>query len=222
MQVLSAAQQALQIETPAGSLCLSVFKAAYSADHKALFVADVHMGKASSFRQLGVPVPHGTSADNLDRLSQAIDFFQPEVLFILGDFLHSKLAQHRALLDQVTEWSACYPGLRKVLVRGNHDDAAGDPPQHTGIDLMDEPFLLGQFALCHYPQNLPGAYTLSGHLHPGVVLAGAARSRLRLPCFYQQAQGLVLPAFGAFTGLAIVRPKEGEAAYPVVNAEASR
>ena len=55
------------VQTPAGELVLSAWKTVYSPQHRALFVADVHLGKAHTFRQLGVPVPQGemvgTAAD---------------------------------------------------------------------------------------------------------------------------------------------------------------
>jgi metallophosphoesterase superfamily enzyme len=41
---------------------------------------------------------------------------------------------------------------------------------------------------------------LAGHVHPAYRLFGKGRQRLRLPCFYVQAQVSLLPAFGAFTG----------------------
>ncbi|HNG81848.1 MAG TPA: DEAD/DEAH box helicase, partial [Burkholderiaceae bacterium] len=37
-----------------------------------LLVADVHLGKAQSFRRLGVPVPGGSGAESLARLSGLI------------------------------------------------------------------------------------------------------------------------------------------------------
>ncbi|HWW70845.1 MAG TPA: hypothetical protein VN089_12960, partial [Duganella sp.] len=43
-------------------------KALYWPREKMLIVADIHFGKAASFRALGVPVPGGTTADNLRAL----------------------------------------------------------------------------------------------------------------------------------------------------------
>jgi metallophosphoesterase superfamily enzyme len=40
-----------------------------------------------------------------------------------------------------------------VLVRGNHDSRAGDPPASLGIRVVDEPFAVGPFAACHHPQR---------------------------------------------------------------------
>ena len=114
-------------------------------------------------------------------------------------------------------WRRQHAALELVLVRGNHDDRAGDPPAALGVRAVDEPWPLGPLALCHHPQTVPGAYVLAGHVHPGVVLVGRARQRLRLPCFRFGATLGVLPAFGAFTGLQVVRPTPGEQVYAIAD-----
>jgi metallophosphoesterase superfamily enzyme len=102
-----------------------------------------------------------------------------------------------------------------VLVRGNHDDRAGDPPAALRFEVVDEPFSEGGLALCHHPRPIDGAYTLAGHLHPCVSLGGPARDHLRLPCFHFGAQVGVLPAFGSFTGMHALRVGAGERAYVI-------
>eukprot|EP01036_Dinobryon_divergens_P015919 gene15919-21571_t len=41
-------------------------------DGQVLFIADLHLGKAATYRALGQPVPSGTTAENLRRLSQLV------------------------------------------------------------------------------------------------------------------------------------------------------
>ena len=43
-------------------------RAAYLPDARALLIADAHIGKAVSFRKLGVPVPGGTTDETLRRV----------------------------------------------------------------------------------------------------------------------------------------------------------
>jgi hypothetical protein len=59
----------LALDWGGGRLWLCPERAASAPDHAALLVADFHLGKAHSFRRLGVPVPGGTSAVNLQRLA---------------------------------------------------------------------------------------------------------------------------------------------------------
>ena len=49
-------------------------RAAFLPEFGVLLVADVHLGKAVSFRRLGVPVPAGTTAETLSLLDQCLAF----------------------------------------------------------------------------------------------------------------------------------------------------
>jgi metallophosphoesterase superfamily enzyme len=61
-----------------------------------LFVADLHLGKAATYRALGQPVPGGTTQENLARLDALIARWSPRRIVFLGDFLHA--AQARTVL----------------------------------------------------------------------------------------------------------------------------
>jgi len=214
--LLSSHSPVYTVDTSFGPLVLSCHKVVFDPVHRALFVADVHLGKAATFRSLGVPVPAGTTQENLDRLSVAIAAFQPGSLYFLGDLLHAKAAHNPDLLSKLHAWRMQHADIAMTLIKGNHDSKAGDPPENLNISIVAEPFRLGGFALCHHPQNVPAAFALAGHEHPVVVLNGKGRSRARLPCFYLKPNQLILPSFGEFTGGYEVIPKTGEVVFPVV------
>ena len=181
-----------------------------------LMVADVHIGKAAAFRALGQPVPHGTTADNLARLLDLARRYPARELVFLGDFLHARAARTAAVLVALHDWRRAMPSrVRCTLVRGNHDTHAGDPPPELGFDVVTEPLVMPPFALCHEPGARAEGYVLAGHLHPACVLRGRGADALRLPCFVMGGQGMILPAFGAFTGHATVRAGEGERVFVV-------
>ena len=186
-------------------LCLLPQKAAFLPGSSTLLIADAHIGKGLSFRKLGVPVPHGTTAETLAVLSTLVDRWKARRIVFLGDFLHSARSHGVTTMDTVARWRNAHATLDLTLVRGNHDDHAGDPPAHLGIQAVDEPLMHGDLALCHHPIARPPAYVLAGHLHPGVSMGGRANDYLRLPCFWFGANVGVLPAFGAFTGLHTIR-----------------
>lgn len=183
---------------------------------RTLFVADVHLGKAESFRALGVPMPVGATVATLGRLAELVDACEAQRLVVLGDLLHARAAQADAVMGPLAQWLHERPGLRLSLVRGNHDDRAGDPPAALGIELLDAPYRLGPFDLCHEPVELlasgdsTASHRLAGHQHPAVVMRGRASRPLRLPCFRVGRHQTVLPAFGDFTGSATVSPQVGE------------
>ena len=165
-----------------------------------LFVADLHLGKAATYRALGQPVPSGTTAENLRRLNQLINHYLPLHVVFLGDFLHAQHARTASVIGQMRLWRQGHANLHCTLVRGNHDSRAGDPPADVSISVVDEPYLVGPFAACHHPQKHDTHAVLAGHLHPTAQLQGPARDRLRLPCFVFEERRAILPAFGEFTG----------------------
>lgn len=170
-----------------------------------LFVADVHLGKAAAFRAGGVPVPRGGTDADLARLSALLARTRAARLVVLGDFLHAAAGRVAALDAAFRAWRATQAQLVMTLVRGNHDDRAGDPPPAWGVDVVPEPHPLAPFLACHLPVSPTSGYALCGHLHPGVCLSGTADIPARLPCFVLGARRAILPAFGGFTGLAMVR-----------------
>ena len=188
-------------------------KAAFIAASRTLLVADVHIGKAVSFRALGVPVPHGTTGETLAVLTSLVARWRARRIVFLGDFLHSRRSHAPATIATVAGWREQHAGLELVLVRGNHDDRAGDPPRHLRIDAVDEPLISDGFSLCHHPRPRRNAYVLAGHLHPCVSLGGRGWDHLRLPCFWFGDEVGVLPAFGAFTGMHPIRAGVGERVY---------
>jgi len=162
-------------------------------------------------------VPRGTTSETLARLSALAERHAARRIVFLGDFLHSVRAHAPATLAALARWRARHAALELLLVRGNHDDRAGDPPAALGIEVVDEPRVEAGFALCHHPRPQPGHYVLAGHLHPCVTLGGRAHDRLRLPCFHFGANVGVLPAFGAFTGMHALERAPGDRAFVVAD-----
>ena len=198
-------------------LTLLAERAAFLASSRTLLVADAHIGKAVTFRALGVPVPRGTTGETLAALSALVDRTAARRIVFLGDFLHSARAHATATIAAVADWRARHRSLDLVLVRGNHDDRAGDPPADLGFHVVDEPLAVGGLALCHHPQPHDGFYSLAGHLHPCVTLGGRAFDTLRLPCFHFGARVGVLPAFGSFTGMHPIRADVGDRVFAIAD-----
>lgn len=209
----------LTVEVGGETLELLPQKAAFVPRTRTLLIADAHFGKAVSFRKLGVPVPRGTTSANLALLASLVAQQQARRIVFLGDFLHSERSHAASTLGALARWRAEHAALELVLVRGNHDDRAGDPPASLGFEVVDEAFVDGGLVLCHHPAPQAAGYVLAGHLHPCVSLGGRAYDHLRLPCFHFGAAVGVLPAFGDFTGMHPVRPAPGDRLYAIADAE---
>src|SRR5207249_3768540 len=96
----------------------------------------------------------------LERLSSAeVVITTPRRVF-LGDLLHGREGRSPETLRVVEEWRAAHGALDVILVRGNHDRSAGDPPESLGIGCVDAPLLDGPFAFAHHPMEIGGSYVL--------------------------------------------------------------
>ena len=182
---------------------------------RTLLVADPHFGKAAAFRAQGVFVPEATTAGTLARLDAIVGATRARRVVFLGDFLHAREGRHPDTVRALSEWRARHAAVDMLLVRGNHDRRAGDPPPELGITCVDAPVPEPPFALTHHPRVVPDSYALAGHLHPAARLTGPGRQRARLPCFWFGAAVGVLPSFGEFTGLAEVEPLPGDRVFVV-------
>ncbi|MFO1327274.1 MAG: ligase-associated DNA damage response endonuclease PdeM [Rubrivivax sp.] len=190
-------------------------RAAYLPDHGLLLVADAHIGKAATFRRLGVPVPEATTAGTLARLDAALVRTGARGVVFLGDLLHSAHAHAAVTVAAVDAWRRRWPALALHLVRGNHDRRAGDPPPHWRVESVDEALVVGGLQLCHEPHDDAAQAVVAGHVHPGVVIGGRGFDRLRLPCFHLRGSLLLLPAFGEFTGLHVMARQDGDRVFVV-------
>jgi uncharacterized protein len=182
-------------------------RAVFLPDSKALLVADVHIGKAATFRSLGVPVPRGTTQSNLARLTLLLVQTGASSLYILGDFFHGPMANQVDIIDELRLWRQQHDSVEIILVGGNHDAKAGPLQQAIGVAFEHAPHLIKiesgvSFRLLHEPSAGAKAgdeFSFAGHWHPVQRLKGRVDSA-RLPCFWQQSHQLILPAFGEFTG----------------------
>ena len=207
----------IELELHGNLLHLLGERAVLRARDRTLFIADVHIGKAASFRANGIAVPRGTTGTTLDRLSALLERCSADRLVILGDFLHSRAGRQPHTEQRVMEWRAAHRALRVELVRGNHDRMAGDPDPALNIIVRDAPVVDAGLQLLHHPGNSGAGPWLAGHLHPGVELFGPARQRHFLPCFHLCGDGLILPAFGEFTGLAKIAPCAGDRVFVIAD-----
>jgi DNA ligase-associated metallophosphoesterase len=193
----------LQLNVAGTQLWLRPDGTVWWPEQSTLFAADLHLGKGAAFRAQGQPVPAGRSAETLAHLEGAAQACGAAKLVLLGDLWHhaSGLSDtlHLQLAGLMTRWPT-------TLVLGNHDlplakRALIDLP----VNACNAPLALGPLLALHEADfaerhDAAAGFGLAGHLHPAVHLGGRGGDRLRRPCFLHFAGGLVLPAFGRWTG----------------------
>ncbi len=190
-------------------------RAVYWPRGRALLVADLHLGKAQTFRASGVPIPGGTTGEQLGRLTRAIEASGAERLLVLGDLLHAPAGLTESILEPVAQWRTVNP-ISIEVITGNHDRRIESVAAAWSLTIRGDCTREGPFTLAHDPacEPEPGTFLWAGHLHPAVRLANSTQS-IKLPCFHIMPRCGVLPAFSAFTGGASVRRVAGDRVFAV-------
>ena len=230
-----AVNQIMPIRFQEEELILSAQRVLYYPAEKTLVISDVHLGKAGHFRRYGIPIPTEANQDNLSRLSLAIAQFNPERVLFLGDLFHSETNSE---WDYFKRWRLDYSTLEMTLILGNHELYSAQKYEDLGLHVLpfldckhirflhdkkdnyaglkgsqrtSESLSFGQEKTpqeLDLPTAVPIKGSISGHLHPGIKIKGKGRQRIILPCFVEQENELVIPAFGTFTGLHLITNKE--------------
>ncbi len=184
--------------------------AIFWTNRRMLLIADVHLGKVSHFRKAGFAVPPEAISKNFLQLAAVMDYFQPEYVCFLGDLFHSELNTEWELFS---EWTKDV-SAQIILIVGNHDIISPARYIDLGIKVYQE---LGEdgFLFTHYPTDSADFFNFAGHIHPSVKLRGYGRQFLKLPCFFQTPNQMILPAFGEFTGTYEMKPTEDDLVYAV-------
>lgn len=190
----------LEIDCAGERLRLHPERAVFWPRERILLVADLHLGKTAAFRSAGLAVPEGGGAEDLALLGRLVDATGALEVIILGDLLHARSGRTREVRSVFAAWRAERPELRISLVMGNHDHAAGAPPEDWGLEVWPEAKARGPFRFVHEAEPGADGYAIGGHVHPALAISDRAGGGFRAPCFLFGARHAILPAFGSFTG----------------------
>lgn len=155
-----------------------------------LVVSDLHLGKSERLaRRGGTLLPPYETQATLEKLDHDLEQSGAERVICLGDSFDDLAA-----LDGIEETARLWlirlmAGRDWTWITGNHDPG---PIEIGGTHRAELP--LAPFTFRHIADPAQRA-EISGHYHPKARLAGQSR-----PCFLADADRLVLPAYGAYTG----------------------
>lgn len=153
-------------------------------------VADLHLGKSERLaRRGGALLPPYETLATLEKLDRDLESTRAESVICLGDSFDDLAA-----IDGIDETSRLWlarlmAGRDWIWITGNHDAGPIEIGGTHRAELKREPFTFR-----HIAEPAEKA-EISGHFHPKARLAGQAR-----PCFLADANRLILPAFGVYTG----------------------
>ncbi|MFT7073341.1 ligase-associated DNA damage response endonuclease PdeM [Patiriisocius sp. Uisw_017] len=179
-----------------------------------LLLADVHLGKVTHFRKHGAAVPAHVAYENLEKLTEVVNHFQPETVCFLGDLFHSTINSE---WQDFVKWVAYTPS-KVVLISGNHDIIPKYLFEDINVEVLEEQIIDG-FYLTHHPTEHKTLFNFCGHIHPGVKMKGIGRQIMKLACFFKTKNQLIFPAFGSFTGNYILEPTKDDEVFVIAEGE---
>ncbi len=179
-----------------------------------LICSDLHLGKTGHFRKEGIAVPQGVYREDLNRLFDAIQFYKPKTVLMVGDLFHSKANKE---WDWFARWRLDFPMIQFLLVQGNHDRLPTSFADKMALQVVPW-WLQDDFLFIHNPEEempagLQPKAIISGHVHPAILVPASVRQKVRLPCFYFSENQCLLPAFSHFTGTFILKLKKADVVF---------
>jgi DNA ligase-associated metallophosphoesterase len=157
-----------------------------------LCVSDLHLGKSDRIaRRQGLMLPPYETRATLDRLATDLAATGARRVICLGDSFDDPAAADSLTAAERDTILRLQAGRDWIWIAGNHDPG----PVDLGGSHRDEIAIGG---LTYRHQTIPGTTAeVSGHYHPKLALPGAGAAHA---CFLFDADRLILPAYGAYTG----------------------
>lgn len=239
-------QQPLKHIIHKNTFWLSADRCMYWEEEKTLILADLHFGKTGHFRKSGIAIPQAVYKEDLQRLVNLIQHFQPKELIVVGDLFHSHANKEHELFQK---WRNDFSSIKFRLVKGNHDILDEEWYQQAGLEVHQQKLIIKYFCFVHdirdsgipyhesrttnpvsqIPYHESGTpppdsqlYSFSGHIHPAIHISGTGKQSLRFPCFYFAKKFAVLPAFSRFTGTHLIEPKKEETVFAIAEGKIVR
>lgn len=188
--------------------------AVFWEEKNTIIISDVHLGKVTHFRKHGIAIPQSAISENFRKITEVLDYFNPEKIIFLGDLFHStKNAEWNLFENWVLD-----NNYETYLITGNHDIIDENHYKNIGV-IVVEILEIDHFFFTHHPTEKENSFNFSGHIHPGIILRGLGLQSLKLRCFFSKSNQMILPAFGEFTGKYLVKPNLDHIIYAIAGNE---
>jgi len=185
-----------EIQFAGERLLLNNRRSIYWPDKQMLIFSDMHLGRTAHFRQNGITFQRNIIKKDLKTLKELILHYNARVITVVGDFFHAAVSFD---IQFFSEWGRSLPHIHWNIVKGTHEKSMTEK-NADGTFKINDLLFIEPLTIVHH--SLPAqAYTISGHIHPGVVLRASYGKALKIACFLVSENSIILPAFSQFTGL---------------------
>lgn len=185
-----------EIQFAGERLLLNNRRSIYWTGKQMLIFSDIHLGKSAQLRQKGIAIPRDVMLKDLEVLKELILHYNAKTITVLGDFFHAGVKSGTHFFS---EWALSLPHLQWNIIKGNQDKSMTEDNTDDIFKIHDSLFI-EPITLVHHPEP-EQSHTVSGHLHPGVILKASYGQALKIASFLVSENRIILPAFSRFTGL---------------------
>ncbi len=175
--------------------------ALYLPRHKAIVIADSHIGYEEALQKKGILVPMMQYKDILKRLERIFSLVEVEQIIFNGDIKHEfgtisrqEWKETLGLLDFLQKHG------KVVLIKGNHDTILGPLAMRKNLEIkdyiiLDDVFITHGHKIFEIPKGIKTV--IIGHEHPAAALKEGGRYE-KFKCFlsgkYKKKKLVVIPS----------------------------
>jgi hypothetical protein len=161
---------------------------------RVLCVSDLHLGKSDRIaRRSGAMLPPYETRETLSRLAADIEMTGAATVVCLGDSFDDLAAARDMDAMNLADLAALMAGRQWVWIEGNHDTGP------IGLGGTHRAQLSRQGLTFRHIATTDARAEISGHYHPKARVPVRGRTLSRR-CFLLDADRLILPAYGTYTG----------------------
>jgi uncharacterized protein len=202
----------LEIELQGERVYLLPERALWWEKENTLIIADLHWGKSAHFRKHGIAITAKSQEQDEMRLAGLINRFNTHRLIIAGDMFHSRSNKEVEIFGHFRQ---LHNSLHIDLVMGNHDILSKDQYSSWQLSSHKECLETGPFCIAHDHMENKNKFVIHGHVHPALRIKskGGNQPTIKLCCFAQTKEKLILPAFGQFTGNHVLEDQDFQHIY---------
>ena len=183
--------------------------AVYLREHKAVIIADTHLGFEEEMAEKGIIIPPFQLAKVMHVIKEVVNLVDPKLFIIAGDFKHKFNELGRAERKELSEvLTYLLPRTDEVIVvRGNHDNYLAYMTHRFPFKIVDH-LKLGRYLIIHghkpVPKNIGNwDILIFGHEHPSITVRDSLGTIGKFPCFLKgklsnNKRFITLPAAGAY------------------------
>lgn len=179
-------------------LIISKNYALFFINEKILVLSDLHIGFEEVMAQKGLLLPKIQTVDIMELLNTVIDKYNPEQIWIDGDFKHEfsrNVEQEWRDIKKIIELILSRTKL--TIIRGNHDNFLKNILAKYNVPFLQSA-KIDNYLIVHGDKKIDqkNSFLILGHEHPSIKIRDSIGAIISIPAFLYDPEDkvLVLPS----------------------------